>query len=39
VYEMRNLANSRTTRLTAVSRDVDGKLDDHFVSQRYLRSE
>lgn len=39
VYEMRNLANSRTTRLTAVSREVDGKLDDHFVSQRYLRSE
>lgn len=39
VYEMRNLANGRTTRLTAVSREVDGKLDDHFVSQRYLRSE
>ncbi|WP_287278743.1 outer membrane lipoprotein-sorting protein [Ralstonia sp.] len=39
VYEMRNLANSRTTRLTAVSREVDTKLDDYFVSQRYLRSE
>jgi len=39
VYEMRNLANSRTTRLTAVSREVDAKLDDYFVSQRYLRSE
>jgi hypothetical protein len=39
VYEMRNLANNRTTRLTAVSREVDGKLDDYFVSQRYLRSE
>jgi hypothetical protein len=39
MYEMRNLANGRTTRLTAVSREVDGKLDDHFVSQRYLRSE
>lgn len=39
VVEMRNLANGRTTRLTAVSREVDGKLDDHFVSQRYLRSE
>jgi len=39
MYEMRNLANGRTTRLTAVSREVDLKLDDHFVSQRYLRSE
>jgi hypothetical protein len=39
VYEMRNLANSRVTRLTAVSREVDAKLDDYFVSQRYLRSE
>lgn len=39
VYEMRNLANNRTTRLTAVSREVDGKLDDFYVSQRYLRSE
>jgi len=39
VYEMRNLTNGRTTRLTAVSREVDGTLDDHFVSQRYLRSE
>ena len=39
VYEMRNLANTRITRLTAVSREVDGKLDDYFVSQRYLRSE
>lgn len=39
VYEMLNLANSRTTRLTAVSREVDIKLDDYFVSQRYLRSE
>jgi hypothetical protein len=39
VYEMRNLANNRTTRLTAVSREVDAKLDDFYVSQRYLRSE
>jgi hypothetical protein len=39
MYEMRNLTNGRTTRLTAVSREVDLKLDDHFVSQRYLRSE
>jgi hypothetical protein len=39
MYEMRNLANGRTTRLTAVSREVDLELDDHFVSQRYLRSE
>lgn len=39
VYEMHNLANGRATRLTAVSREVDGKLDDYFVSQRYLRSE
>ena len=38
-YEMRNLANGRITRLTAVSREVDVKLDDYFVSQRYLRSE
>ena len=36
---MRNLANGRTTRLTASSREVDGKLDDFYVSQRYLRSE
>lgn len=39
VYEMRNLANGRITRLTASSREVDGKLDDFYVSQRYLRSE
>ena len=39
VYEMRNLSNNRTTRLTAVSREVDAKLDDFYVSQRYLRSE
>jgi len=39
VYEMRNLANRRVTRLTAVSREVDGKLDDFYVSQRYLRSD
>ncbi len=39
VYEMRNLANKRVTRLTAVSREVDGKLDDFYVSQRYLRSD
>jgi hypothetical protein len=38
-YEMRNLANGRVTRLTAVSREVDDKLDDYFVSQRYLRAE
>jgi hypothetical protein len=39
VYEMRNLVNSRVTRLTSVSREVDTKVDDYFVSQRYLRSE
>lgn len=39
VIEMRSLATHRTTRLTVVSRDVDGPLDDYFVSQRYLRSE
>ncbi|WP_157264168.1 outer membrane lipoprotein-sorting protein [Azohydromonas aeria] len=39
VYEMRNLANGRMTRLTALSREVDSSLDDHFVSQRYLRAE
>lgn len=39
VYEMRNLANSRITRLTALSREVDTKLDDFYVSQQYLRSE
>jgi hypothetical protein len=39
MYEMRNLANGRTTRLSAVAREVDGKLDDYYVSQRYLRSE
>jgi hypothetical protein len=39
VYEMRHLANSRVTRLTAVSREVDTPLDDFYVSQRYLRSE
>ncbi|HEU0201501.1 MAG TPA: outer membrane lipoprotein-sorting protein [Burkholderiaceae bacterium] len=38
-YEMRNLANGRVTRLTAVSREVDNKVDDYFVSQRYLRAE
>lgn len=39
VYEMHNLANGRTTRLTALSRDVDIPLDDFYVSQRYLRTE
>lgn len=39
VYEMRNLANNRSTRLTAVAREVDSKFDDFYVSQRYLRSE
>jgi hypothetical protein len=39
LYEMRNLANGRITRLTELSRVVDAKLDDFFVSQRYLRSE
>jgi len=39
VYEMRNLANGRITRLTALSREVDAKLDDFYVSQRYLRAE
>jgi outer membrane lipoprotein-sorting protein len=39
VYEMRNLANNRSTRLTALSREVDGNVDDFHVSQRYLRSE
>lgn len=38
-YEMRNLVNNRSTRLTALSREVDGKVDDFHVSQRYLRSE
>jgi hypothetical protein len=38
-YEMRNLNNSRATRLTAVSRDIDTKLDDFYLSQRFLRSE
>lgn len=39
VYEMRNLANGRTTRLTALAREIDGALDDYYVSQRYLRTE
>lgn len=39
VYEMRNLANGRITRLTASSREVNAPLEDYFVSQRYLRSE
>jgi hypothetical protein len=39
LYEMRNLANGRITRLTALSREVDTKMDDFYVSQRYLRSE
>lgn len=39
LYEMRNLANGRITRLTAVSREVDTKLEDYLVSQRYLRSD
>lgn len=39
MYEMHNLANGRTTRLTALSRDVDIPLDDYYVSQRYLRTE
>lgn len=39
MYEMRNMSNGRMTRLTAVSRDVDSPLDDHYLSQRYLRSE
>lgn len=38
-YEMRNLVNGRTTRLTTVAREVDAPLDDHFVSQRFLRAE
>ncbi|XVJ71132.1 MAG: outer membrane lipoprotein-sorting protein [Rhizobacter sp.] len=38
-YEMRNLLNNRSTRLTALSREVDSKVDDFHVSQRYLRSE
>lgn len=39
VYEMKNLANGRVTRLTTLSREVDAALDDHFVSQRYLRAD
>lgn len=39
VYEMRNLANNRTTRLTALTREVDATLDDYLVSQRYLRAD
>ncbi len=39
VYEMKNLANGRITRLTAVSREVDVPLDDYLVSQRYLRAD
>lgn len=39
VYEMRNLANGRLTRLTSSSREVDAPLEDYFVSQRYLRAE
>lgn len=39
VYEMHNLANGRTTRLTALSREIDGALDAYYVSQRYLRTE
>ncbi len=39
VYEMHNLVNGRVTRLTATARQVDVDLDDHYVSQRYLRSE
>jgi hypothetical protein len=39
MYEMKNLANGRVTRLTATAREVDGKVDDYFVSQRYLRAE
>lgn len=38
-YEMRNLGNGRTTRLTALSREVNGAFDDYHVSQRYLRAE
>ncbi len=39
VYEMRNLANNRSTRLTALTREVDGALDDYHVSQRFLRAD
>jgi hypothetical protein len=38
-YEMRNLANGRLTRLTATAREVDTPLDDHLVSQRFLRTD
>ncbi len=39
VYEMKNLANGRVTRLTAISREVDGQVDDYHVSQRFLRAD
>jgi len=39
VYEMKNLANGRITRLTTLSREVDVAMDDYFVSQRYLRAD
>jgi hypothetical protein len=38
-YEMRNLANGRTTRLTALARELDAPLDDLYVSQRFLRTD
>lgn len=39
VIVMHNLHTGRRTRLTAQSRELDGKLDDFKVSSRYLRAD
>ena len=37
--EMTNLENRRVTRLIMQSRELDGVLDDYYVSSRYLRAD
>lgn len=37
--EMANLENRRVTRLIMQSRELDGELNDYYVSSRYLRAD